>query len=252
MPSLPADPPALEKGAPVTIQLFDLACANQRIFFSPYCWRTRMALRHKGLPFESLPWHFVEKDRLAAAGTTRVPVIVENGRHIADSWAIARHLDEAYPDAPPLMADAAARARAKFIETWCARTVFPLLIPLAVPAVFDIIADKDRAYFRESREARLACRIEDLSKDFDAECAALAQALAPAADALGESLFLAGDAPDYADYVLFGTLMWPYTVSPREIIDPASLVGTWFARLLDAHDGFARSAPRVADQNTAG
>ena len=92
----------------MTLQLFDLTCANQRIFFSPYCWRTRMALAHKGLQFESLPWHFVEKDRIAPSGGGRVPVLVENGRQIADSWTIARHLDETYPDTPPLMAVAPA------------------------------------------------------------------------------------------------------------------------------------------------
>lgn len=230
----------------MTLQLFDLTCANQRIFFSPYCWRIRMALRHKGLAFESLPWHFTEKDRIAASGGTRVPVLVEHGRQIADSWTIARHLDAAYPDTPPLMVDATARARAKFIETWCAQRLFPLLIPLAVPAVFEIIAEKDKPYFRESREARFGCRIEDVSKDFDAERDALAKALMPAADALGESPFLAGDKPDYTDYILFGTLMWPYTVSPREVMDPQSPVGTWFARLLDADGGFARQAARAA------
>lgn len=230
----------------MTLQLFDLACANQKIYFSPYCWRTRMALRHKGLDFDSLPWHFTEKDRIAASGDTRVPVLVENGRQITDSWTIARHLDTAYPDLQPLMADTAARARAKFISGWCAATLFPLLVPLAVPSVFEIIAEKDKAYFRESREARFGCRIEDLSKDFDAECAALNNALTPAADALTESPYLAGDTPDYADYVLFGTLMWPYTVAPRDIIDPEGPVGTWFARLLDAHGGFARAAARAA------
>jgi glutathione S-transferase len=231
----------------VTLQLFDLTCANQRIFFSPYCWRTRMALAHKGLQFESLPWHFVEKDRIAPSGGGRVPVLVENGRQIADSWTIARHLDETYPDTPPLMADAAARSRARFIETWCALSLFARLIPLAVPAVFEIIAEKDKAYFRESREARFGCRIEEISTDFEAERDALHKALKPAADALGEAPYLAGDAPDYADYVLFGTLMWPYAISKGDVIDMADPVGMWFARLLDAHDGFARKAARAAD-----
>lgn len=232
---------------PVTLELFDLTCAEQRIFFSPYCWRARMALAHKGLEFQSLPWHFVEQDRVAPSGGTRVPVLVENGHQIADSWAIALHLDKAYPDLPALMVDAAARARAKFIETWCSQHLFPLLVPLAVPEVFELIAEKDKAYFRKSREARFGCRIEDLSRNFDAEQAALLKALKPAADALGEAPYLAGDAPDFADYVLFGTLMWPYAVSKRDVIDMTDPIGVWFARLLDAHDGFARSAARAAD-----
>lgn len=231
----------------MTIQLFELACADQRILFSPYCWRVRMALRHKGLAFESLPWHFTEKDRIEAYGSARVPVLLDGDRAIKESFDIALYLDEAYPEAPALMADAAARARAKFIESWCATAVLPRIRPLAVPDILGIIAEKDKAYFRESREALFGCRLEEISKDFAAERIALHEALSPVADALAFAPFLAGEAPDYADYVLFGSLMWPYTACKREIIDFSSPVGTWFARMLDLNEGFARKAARAAD-----
>ena len=48
----------------MTIQMYDLAGADPAVRFSPYCWRTRMALAHKGLAVESVPWRFTEKDRL--------------------------------------------------------------------------------------------------------------------------------------------------------------------------------------------
>src|ERR1043165_4592545 len=48
----------------VTIQLYDLAAAEDDRRFSPYCWRTKMALKHKGLEFETLPWRFTEKERI--------------------------------------------------------------------------------------------------------------------------------------------------------------------------------------------
>ncbi|MBU2531511.1 MAG: glutathione S-transferase N-terminal domain-containing protein [Alphaproteobacteria bacterium] len=229
----------------MTIQLFDLACANQRIFFSPYCWRIRMSLKHKGIPFESLPWHFSEKDRIEASGSTRVPVILDQGRAIAESWDIADYLDKAYPEAPPLMAGTAARARAKFIESWCNATVFPTMRAIAVPSVFEIIADKDKAYFRESREKMLGSKLEELSKDPAAETAAMNKALKPAADALTEADFLAGTSPDYADYVLFGTIMWPYVVCRENPLDMSSPIGEWFERMLNLHDGFARGAARA-------
>ena len=233
----------------MTIQLFELASADQRILFSPYCWRIRMALTHKGLAFESLPWHFIEKDRLEPYGSARVPVLLDGDRAVRESFDIALYLDKAYPDTPPLMAHAAARARAKFIESWCATAVLTRIRPLAVPDIVDIIADKDKAYFRESREALFGCRLEDISKDFDAERADFHNALAPAADALAFAPFLAGDAPDYADYVLFGSLMWPYTACRREILELETPVGTWFARLLDLNDGFARQAARAVDRS---
>lgn len=230
----------------MTIQLFDLTDASERIFFSPFCWRTRMALKHKGLEFESVPWHFTETDRLPVAGVNRVPIIVDGTTTMGESGAIADYLDTAYPNQPTLLADTAARARARFMEAWCG-TIFATLRPIAVPAVFQLITEKEKAYFRESRERMLGARLEDLSKDPVAEAAALNKALGPANDALKEAPFLAGDAPDYSDYVLFGTLMWPYAVCRHNPIDMTSPVGQWFDRLLDRHDGFASAAARAVD-----
>jgi glutathione S-transferase len=41
--------------------LYDLAGADPDLRFSPFCWRTRFALAHKGLPVETIPWRFTEK-----------------------------------------------------------------------------------------------------------------------------------------------------------------------------------------------
>ena len=59
----------------MAIQLYDLAGAEDDRLFSPYCWRVKMALKHKGLAFESIPWRFTEKDKIAFTGSTTVPVI---------------------------------------------------------------------------------------------------------------------------------------------------------------------------------
>ena len=231
----------------MTIQLFDLTDATHEIFFSPYCWRIRMALKHKGLDFKSTPWHFTDTDKLPEGAGNRVPIIIDGATTMGESGEIAAYLDRTYADKPALLADAAAQARAKFIESWCNASVFATLRPIAVEAVYKVIAEKDKAYFRESRERMLKAKLEDLSTDPQAEAAALNKALRPANDALAVSEFLAGDAPDYSDYILFGTLMWPYMVSPTNPIDMTSPVGQWFNRMLDLHDGYARSAPKAAD-----
>ena len=74
------------------LELHDLAGAEDDRRFSPYCWHSRMALAHKGLSVKTIPWRFTEKDRIAASGQGRVPVLVDAGRWIADSWTIANHL----------------------------------------------------------------------------------------------------------------------------------------------------------------
>ena len=57
------------------ITMHDLAgiVADRR--FSPFCWRARMALAHKGLAVETVPWRFIEKDKLPKPNDGRVPVI---------------------------------------------------------------------------------------------------------------------------------------------------------------------------------
>lgn len=51
----------------MAIQLYDL-CGKDDRRFSPYCWRTKLALKHKGLDFETVPWRMTEKDRIAFSG----------------------------------------------------------------------------------------------------------------------------------------------------------------------------------------
>jgi glutathione S-transferase len=94
----------------VTLVLYDLAGADPDRRFSPFCWRTRMAIAHKHLPVETVAWRFVDKEALAPSGQGSVPVIVDGDRWISDSWAIAQHLEDTYPDHPSLFGAPEARA----------------------------------------------------------------------------------------------------------------------------------------------
>ena len=73
----------------MAIQLFELCGADPARRFSPYCWRSRLALAHKGLAVETISWRFTEKDAIGAHGAQKVPVMLDNGRTIIDSWVIA-------------------------------------------------------------------------------------------------------------------------------------------------------------------
>ena len=67
----------------MTIELYDLAGADDRIRFSPYCWRARMALAHKGLSVETVPVRFGEKEKIEFSGQKLVPVIRDGDNVIA-------------------------------------------------------------------------------------------------------------------------------------------------------------------------
>ncbi|MEM7774622.1 MAG: glutathione S-transferase N-terminal domain-containing protein [Pseudomonadota bacterium] len=231
----------------MTIQIYDLCGRDDSLRFSPYCWRAKMAMHHKGLPFEGLPWRFTETERLAESGQQRVPVIVDGDRIVSDSWQIALYLDETYPDKPALMADTLAKASARFLNVWADTTLFGPLAPLAVKAVHAVLDPKDAAYFQESREKRLGKSLDEFCSD-GAQAgarAALRQVLRPVEAALEAGPFLGGNAPYYGDYIVFGTLMWPNVVSPKPVFKESSRVADWFDRLLDLHGGAARNAPTV-------
>ena len=72
--------------------------------------------------------------------------------------------------------------------------------------------------------------------------AAFRAALEPARRVLQEQKFLAGDAPAYPDYILFGTFLWPRTISPLELLEQDDPVHAWRERMLDLFDGMGRKA----------
>ena len=113
----------------MAISLYDLAGADENRRFSPYCWRTKMALAHKGLAFTTIPWRFTDKAIIAPFGSARVPVIVDNGRAVNDSWTIANYLEDTYPDRPSLFGGNGGRATARFVNAWTDNVLNPAIAP---------------------------------------------------------------------------------------------------------------------------
>jgi glutathione S-transferase len=225
------------------MKLFDLAARDDKIRFSPFCWRTKMALRHKGLAFETIPWRFTEKDRVRQTGQGRVPVLIDGERWVHDSWQIALYLDRTYPDRPALMKTNGERAAARFMNFWCDLTFHLALRGLLFLDVIAMAADKDKSYFRESREKALGMTLEEACGDREEAIRALTKTLAPIEATLGENDFFGGAHPNYSDYVLFGSLQWAHVVSGTIFVAPDSATAKWFERILGLNDGFARAAP---------
>ena len=147
-------------GSLSTIQLYDLAAADENRRFSPYCWRVRMALAHKGLPVQTIPWRFTDKPALAFSGQGAVPVLVDGDRTVVDSWRIANYLEDQYPDRALLFGCEAARRHALFIKLWTERILHPLALRMVALNIFEHLHEKDRAYFRETREKRFRMSLE--------------------------------------------------------------------------------------------
>jgi glutathione S-transferase len=232
------------------LHLFDMAGRDPALRFSPFCWRTKMALLHKGLDFETTPWRFTDKDIIKQTGQGRVPVLVDGAETVHDSWTIALYLDRTYPDRPALMVSDRGRAAAHFLNSWCDLSLHANLRALLFLDVFEAAAEQDRAYFRESRERLVGQRLEQFCGNRPAAVAAFRKTLQPAELTLQDSKHFGGAAPDYSDYVLFGSLQWARTISGTPFLDDGTAISAWFERMLDLFGGYGRQAP-MAKQPTA-
>ena len=226
----------------MSMRLYDLAGADPKLRFSPYCWRTKLALAHKGLAVETIPWRFSEKHVIASSGSERVPVLVDGDKTIADSWAIACYLEDAYPDRPSLFGGAAARAPTRFLNNWADTVLGPGILRFVVMDIFRAIDPKDRDYFRTSREQRFGTTLEAFVAEREKYLPAFRQSLTPLRTTLAAQPYLAGERPAYADYIVFGTFQWPRCISTFALIEPDDPIFAWRERMLDAFDGMGRSA----------
>ena len=144
----------------MTILLYDLVGEDAARPFSPHCWKTAMSLAHKGLEFQRVPTPFTSVPSVEGGVSKTIPVIRDGDAVVADSFAIALYLDEAYPDRPTLFGGEGGKAMARFVERWSQLTVHPYLGAAALTDIHARLAPPDQAYFRDSREKRYGKRLE--------------------------------------------------------------------------------------------
>lgn len=226
----------------MTMKLWELAGAEDDRLFSPYCWRTRMALAHKGLQAQTVPWRFTEKERLPALAKGLVPVLQEGDTTIADSWQIAAYLDDAHADRPSLFAGQQAKSLAFFVKNWTERGIHLPLMRVVLMDLYGNLHEKDKPYFRESREKRFGMTLEAFAGDAKASLAALRAALDPARPVLASQPYICGSEPAYGDYILFGAFQWARVMSPVALLAADDPLHAWRERMLDLFDGLARRA----------
>ena len=210
------------------IEVCDLTGAHD-LRFSPFCARTKAALRYKNLDYTTIPIRFCDKDKLAFSNQDRVPVIKDNDTVVSDSWKIAQYLEEQYPEAK-LFPGLGMKEACRFFNMYIDNTLHPALVPVILYDIFEKIEPVDRDYFRENREARFGATLEDIAAKRDESRPRLKAVLADLeAVALGhEYLF---EILTYADFSLFGTFTFATRVSDEPLFDSAPALGKWWERM---------------------
>ena len=231
----------------MALTFYDLEYADGRRY-SPFCWRTRLALAHKGLEAAVVPVRITDKETISFAGSKTVPVLVDGETTVADSWRIACHLEDAYPDRPSLFGGDIGRHYCRFINSWTDTVLLRAMFPVVGPELLASFLPADQEYFRPSREKREGMTFEEMKEQRPALLERLYQVLPPLRTTLSQQPYLSGEAPAYADFIVMAVLQWARCASPAPTVLPEDTpLYEWRERMLDAFDGLARSMPAHPD-----
>ena len=214
--------------------------------YSSFSWRTRMALKHKGLAFETRPMRISDKPAIAFSGQGKVPIIQDGATVVCDSWKIAEYLESTYPDAPSLFGGPGGQAVCRFVNAVADRPWMAALAPACALAVTQLVDAGDAAHLRSGFEKAFGKTLEELDAGRDAALKGFRRSLDPLRATLRAQPFLGGAAPTYADYICMSPLQWARIIDRRPVLEADDAVGAWFERMLGLFDGYALAEPARA------
>jgi glutathione S-transferase len=225
-------------------RLYELALDNG-CSASPYVWRVRYALAHKGLPCESVPLGFTEIPTTFGGRFKTVPVVECGDTMLAESWDIAEYLDRAFPGGPALFTSPAEHAMVRLTDTWFSAEILRKMFGVYVLDIHNAVRPGDRAYFRRTREQRLkGATLEEFTANRASRLPALRDALLPLRAHLARFPYLGGSAPNYADYIALGGFLWVASVSTLPLLAHDDTLRAWIDRGFDLYGGLGRD-PRM-------
>lgn len=230
------------------IILYDLVGCDKEVRFSPHCWKTRMSLAHKGLDYETIPTTFVEVPTVENGVSRTVPVIRDGNHVVADSFAIALYLDEAYPNRPRLFDGEGGKAMARFIERWSQLTFHPYIGIATLMEELALLENASASYFRTSREARFGRTLETVATERDTKLVPFRASLEPLRSMLSYQPFIGGQTPLFPDYIVFGALQWARTTTVFGILEERDPIAVWFERCLELYHGLGRKFVSAASR----
>jgi glutathione S-transferase len=211
---------------------------------SPYSWRIRYALAHKGIDFDVHPVRFADVETIRRlSGQHLTPIIDDDGKVTHETWDIANYLEDRFPDRPSLFGGAPGRGMAQFINEWASAQLVPPLrhvIYADFPAVLD---PGDRAYFRSTRERNLGMSLEAACAEPESKLAAFQHACAPLERCLSTQPHICGSDPAYADYIIFSIFQWARLGCPKEVVAKGSALADWRSRMIALYDNLGDRFP---------
>jgi glutathione S-transferase len=196
------------------------------------------------VPVEFRHVRFADVETIRAlSGQHFVPILTDGDRVIHDSWNIARHLEDRFPDRPLLFGGDAGRGLARAINYWSDLTLGAAIRRLIAAQFAACLDAGDRDYYRRSREAAFGCTLEEYCADRPRWLAEFAVVTAPLERTLAEQPYLGGAGPGYADYIVFSAFQYARLGCPDEFLADGTTLRRWRDGLVQAFDGLGDRYP---------
>jgi len=224
-----------------TITLFDLQLSTGATI-SPFVWATKYALKHKGFEIEIVPGGFTGIRERTQGFHDRVPVIVDDGKWVKESWEIAEYLDEKYPDRPPLFSGQSMNVLAKFIDSWLWVTAIRPWFRCYILDYHDLSLPQDQAYVRESRETMFlgGKKLEEVQAGREERLPLVPPQLELLRQLLKQTPWLGGSSPNYADYRVLAVFLWTASVAKIPPLHADDSLKDYIDRGFDLYGGLGR------------
>ena len=221
-----------------TITLYDLALREGQTI-SPFVWATKYAIRHKGFDIDLVPGGFTGIMERTGGRSERLPVIVDDGKWVLDSWLIAEYLDETYPDRPTLIGSKQVEIATKFMEGWLWSTVLREWMPNIVKDYRDMVRPEDWDYVTKTRTPP-GKTLEEVQAGREERLPLIPPKLELLRTTLRETPWLGGDAPNYTDFRLLSVFLFMAAVATTPVLTDDDPIRDWVDRGFDLYGGLGR------------
>ena len=152
------------------------------------------------------------------SGQHMVPILLDGDRVVHDSWNIACHLEERFPELPSLFGGKTGRGLARLVNHWSDAVLGTAVRRLIAADFILCLAPEDREYYRRLPGSRLRLHPRGILLGPVPLVEHFAAVTAPLERMLGEQPYFAGTSPDYADYLLFSAFQYMRLGCPDEFV----------------------------------
>lgn len=216
---------------------------------SHYCEKVRLILDYKGLPYRKIEVTpgIGQLDLYRMSGQRQVPVLKDGTEVIADSTAIARYLEQRYPERPMIPAEPKQRALCFLMEEWADESI-GLNARKVMLGAFSQNPAFRKAWLPSSTPDFLKTLVESVPREaldvlglgtgfgpdaIKAARQAMQQNLESLSVLLQDSSYLLGDEPTLADFAVAGLTMYVKFPAGDYLNLPETLKGLGVPELVD-------------------